>query len=483
MSAISRKMTSIPTKFPPYSLPKLYGWHMMTKQDIKETGKIYQYFGANWWDLLMNGILPISVGSITVKTKDAHAIIFINLGADTVTMTNTDTGDVYNVMPGKRSTVNNTFDRTVTLTCSKPDSKMHLTKIGSIWIILLQVEQIKDGKAMVKDSDIFNDFLLMTGIPDKDQYFNTVGLEELGYFNVEGWKYIGEESGGKLDFADMLLEQWEQVNPKKKSNSPRQIPKIIQWIWLRRDISKKEYGPLKPVFYKFMNTWVERNPGFQFNIWTDNPNFAVPKQFQDVITVKGPDEIEKLMDKLPDEVRNKIKYLYKNHQNPGARSDTLRQVILYYEGGIYSDINDGACLAPMEKMCEKFDYIIGMEPVMYVNNAIIASAKKHPIGQAMIAWLAKNSKDFVEEWAIDYKDAEQEERDDYIVSTTGPIALTQAAFGIFQNPKKRKQLNHSLFLPSAWVYPNYWIPESPGVWLKPVSITAHFDMREYLKPK
>lgn len=469
------------SKFPPYSLPKLYGWHMMTKQDIKDTGKIYQYFGANWWDLLMNDILPVNVGEITVKTKDAHAIIFINLGADSVTMTNTDTGDIYNVMPGKRSTVNNTFDRTIKLVCSKSDSKMHLTRIGTIYIILLQIEQIKDGDAMVKNSDIFKDFLLMTGVPDKDQYFNTIGLEELGALKTEGWKYIGEESGGKLDFVEFLLSQWEKVNPSKRTSAPVEIPKVVQWIWLRKDIHKKEYGPLKPVFYKFMNTWIERNPCFEFNIWTDNPNFKVPKQFVDVITVKGPDEIEKLMDKLPNEVRRKIKYLYKNHENPGARSDTLRQVILYFEGGIYSDINDGACLAPLDKMMTKYDYIIGMEPVMYVNNAIIASKKKHPISQAMIVWLAQNHKDFVEEWTFDYKDAEQEEKDNYIVSSTGPIALTQVILSVMQ--RKNPRLDHSLFLPSAWIYPNYWIPESPGIWLKPVSILAHFDRRDFLAAK
>lgn len=476
--SISKKINM--AKFPPYSLPKLYGWHMLPKQEIKDTGKIYQYFGANWWDLLMNDLLPVSIGNITVKTKNAHAIIFINLGSDPVMMTNNDTGDVYNVLPGKRSTVNNTYDRTVTLSCSKPDTKIHLTKIGSIWIILLQVEQIKSGDALVKNSDIFNDFLLMTGVPDKDQYLNTVGLEEMIAYKNEGWKYVGEEGCGKLDFAEMLLEHWEKVNPKKKTNAPSGIPKVVQWIWLRKDISKKEYGPLKPVFYKFMNTWVERNPGFQFNVWTDNPNFIVPKQFKDVITVQGPDEIEKLLDKLPDEVRGKIKYLFKNHANPGVRSDTLRQVILYFEGGIYSDINDGACLAPVEKMCEKFNYIIGMEPVMYVNNAIIASAKKHPISQAMIAWIASNSKDFVEEWNIDYKDAERESQDDWVVSSTGPIALSQVIAWCFQNPKIQNQMSHALFLPSAWVYPNYWIPESPGVWLKPVSIFSHYDRRDYL---
>jgi hypothetical protein len=465
-------------KFPPYSLPKIYGWHLIPKQNLKETGKVYQYFGANWWDLLLSKQLPLHEGEIEVKTKDAHAIIFINLGCDEVKMTNTESGDVYNVKPGKRSTVNNTNDKVVIFRSSKRGNKMHLTKIGSIWIILLQVEQIKEGTCLIEKSDIFSDFLLMTGIPDKDQYMNTTGIENMDFFMVDDWKYVGSDTGMKSDFATNILDQWEVVNPRKRSKPPKGIPNKIHWIWFRKDPKKQEYGELKPVFYKFMDTWIERNPGFQFNLWTDNPNFPLPARYQDVVTIRGPDHVMNLINKLPHKIAKKIRYIYLNHPNVGARSDTIRQCILYFVGGMYADINDGACLAPMEKMFTKFDFIIGLEPVMYVNNAIIGSKKGHIINKYMIAWLAHNSKDFVEEWIEEYTDAEQEEKDDYIVSTTGPIAMTYAIFGVFnEQPDK---LKHSLFLPSAWIYPNYWIPESPASWLKPVSITAHYDRRDYL---
>lgn len=467
-------------KIPPYSLPKLYGWHMLPQQELKETGKIFQYFGANWWDLLLDGKLPLKKGEISVKTKDAHAIIMINLGSKAVKMENSFTGDVYNVMPGKRSTVNNTFDKKITLTSSDEENEMHLTKIGSIWIIMLNIQEIEDGESFIKKSDIFNDFLLMTGIPDKDQYMNTLGLETFDYMDVKGWKLIDSDKGAKNHWIELILEQWDRCNPRKKAKAPEGIPKKVQWIWLRRDPRKMEFGKLKPVFYKFMDTWIERNPGFEYNLWTDNPDFVVPKKYEDVITVKGPDEIEKILNKLPKgKVRDNIRYMYENHLNVGARSDTLRQCILYYDGGIYADVNDGACLAPMEKMMDKFDFIIGMEPVMYVNNAIIGAKKGHIINQAMIAWLADEAEDLVDEWENDYIDAEQEEKDDYIVSTTGPIAMTNVIFGLML--KERGGMDHSLFLPSSWIYPNYFIPESPTVWLKPVSITAHFDRRDYLK--
>jgi hypothetical protein len=319
----------------------------------------------------------------------------------------------------------------------------------------------------------------MTGVPDQEQYINTVGIENFDYVDTRGWEYRDTQTEVKSDFVELLLEQWETVNPNKRSPAPVGIPNVVHWIWLRRDPKKQEFGELKGTFHKFMKTWIDRNPEFTFNIWTDNPNFEVPKQFGDIINVKGPQDIEDLLDKLPDQVRNNIKYLMKNHGNVGARSDTLRQCILYFEGGIYADVNDAMCMAPLDKMFEKFDFIIGMEPVVYVNNAIIASKKRHPIPQAMITWLAHNAREFVDEWEHDYTDEEQDAKDDYIVSTTGPIAMTQVMFGVMKNSIRK--LDHSLILPSAWVYPNYWIPESPGVWLKPVSIFSHWDGRSFLE--
>lgn len=468
------------SKFPLYSLPKLYGWHLMPKQNLKETGKIYKYFGANWWDLLLDKKLPLHQGKITIKTSKAHAIIFVNIGKTPVKMTNSHTGDVYNVIPGKRSQVNNTFDKTITFTSSKPKNMIHVTKIGNINIILLQVQEIKNGKSSVKNSAIFDDFMLMTGVPDKDQYLNTVGIEGIDAVKVKGWKVVDVVEGAKSDYVEMFIDHWDKVNPKKRKAKPAVlIPEKIHWIWLRLDPKKKKYGKLKSVFYKFMRTWIERNPTFEINIWTDNPEFPVPKEFKDAVKIRGPNHIKSLIKRLPEQIRSKISYLYYNHPNVGARSDTLRQIILYLIGGVYADINDACCLAPLKKLCKKFDYFIGLEPVVYVNNAIIASKPKHIICKCMLAWLADSAHDFVREWKDDYFDAEQDEKDDFIVSYSGPIAMTTVINGVFDQYEKK--LDHSLILPSSWIYPNYWIPESSDNWLKPVSICAHFDRRDYLK--
>jgi hypothetical protein len=463
-------------KIPLYSLPKLYGWHLLPRQRIPTKGKVHKYFGANWWDLLLNNMLPTHTGTITIPGKKYSNIILVNLGTDYTRLTNTETGDVYAIAPGKRNSVNN-LTSSITLKSDNSKNEMYLTKIGAVGLLLLNVQDLVTGKSSIKNTDIFTDFLLMNGVVDKDQYLNTVGLESMDAVITQGWTYIDTEQKAKSDFTDDLLEHWKSVNPGKRSYSKGQIPKAINWIWVRKDIREDSYGALDPKFYKFMRSWIDRNPGFKYNMWTDNPNFNVPEEFKGIITIRGPEDIKKILAKLPKEVRSSITYLYKNHINPAVRSDVLRQVILYYEGGVYADVNDGLCLAPLEKMLEKFDYIIGMEPVMYVNNAILASKKRHPITQAMLAWLAHISKDFVEEWESDYLDAEAEDRDDYIVNMSGPIALTYVIFGLLESGKK---LDSTLILPASWVYPNYWIPESPENWLKPMSIFAHYDGRTFL---
>lgn len=478
--SINRKMNIY--KFPAYSLPKLKGWHMLLKQHISDNAEKKGFFGANWWDLLINNKLPLSYGEIEINTKNTHSVILLNMGLDDIQVKNNFTGDIYNVKPGSRSFVNNTEDRIIVLSVNNKQSEIYLTKIGNVSLVLLQVEQLKSGKSSVKDSDLFSDFLLMCGISDTEQYLNTVGIESMDCIITKGWDYIDTEGTIKSDFVQTILDQWEAVNPgKRKGKIDKPIPKNIHWIWLRKDINKEEYFPLKQKFYRFMHTWIDRNPGFKYNLWTDNPEFKVPEPFRDNITVRGPEDIGKLLNKLPDAVNKGIKYLYNNHPNVGARSDTLRQAILYIEGGVYCDINDAVCLSPIEDICSKFDYIIGLEPVIYVNNAIIGSRKGHPISKAMLAFLNYYSKSFVEEWKRDYIDAEQDEKDDYIVSTTGPIALTTVIWGLLRD--NLEKYNHTLFLPSSWVYPNYWINESPGVWLKPVSIFGHYDGREYLKSK
>ncbi|MDD4931382.1 MAG: glycosyltransferase [Candidatus Colwellbacteria bacterium] len=462
-------------KFPLYSLPKILGWHMLVKQKhVSKQNK--RQFGYNWWDLLYENLLPVKKGKIHVDTRKASDVIIINVGINDVTVANKNTGDIYYVKTGGRSTVNNISDsKQITLIAHSKTTEFHITTISNIVLVLVQVEQAREY-AIPKSCKLFTDFLLMNGIPDKDQYLNTSGIEPMDITDVEDWRYE-EDSIMKSEVAELLIDHWKITNIKTKKKVLVGIPHKIHWIWLSLTPTGEKFGDIKPRFYKFMESWIDRNPTFEFNIWTDNPDFKVPARYKGILTIRGPDDIKDIISRLPVEVRKNITYMFKNHPNVGARSDTLRQVILYMMGGIYSDINDGACLVSMKKLCDKFNYIIGMEPVMYVNNAIIGSRKKHTFSKNMLVWLSQNAKDFVEEWKSDYVNEVQDAKDDYIVGTTGPIALTSVILGAMI----KKKYPGSLIAPSSYIYPNYWNSAAPSMWLKPISLTAHYDARDYLK--
>jgi hypothetical protein len=462
-------------KFPLYSLPKILGWHMLVKQKTvsKENKK---HFGYSWWDMLYSGILPVKKGKVLIKTRKVSDVIIINIGIDDVTVANRNTGDIYYVKSGGRSTVNNINEsKTVTLMTTSKKTEFHVTSISSIVIVLVGVESAREN-AIPRNCKLFTDFLLMNGIPDKDQYLNTAGIEPLETTDVDGWDY-NADSIMKSEAAELLLEHWKTTNIKTRTKVLVGIPHKIHWIWLSLTPTGEKFGDIKPRFYKFMESWMDKNPTFEFNVWTDNKDFKVPERYKDIITVRGPDDIKNILNSLPVELKKNITYLFKNHPNVGARSDTLRQVILYMMGGMYSDINDGACLVSMKNLCDKFSYIIGMEPVMYVNNAIIGSRKRHTFSKNMLVWLSRNARSFVAEWKEYYVDEVQDAKDDYIVGTTGPIALTSVIIAAMM----KKKYPGSLIAPSSYIYPNYWNTVAPSMWLKPVSLTAHYDARDYLK--
>lgn len=460
-------------KFPLHSLPKILGWHMLIKQ---KSNKNKKHFGYNWWDLLYKNLLPIKKGNINIDTKNTSDVIIINIGIKSVTIANKNTGDIYYVKVGGRSNVNNiSGNKQITLISHSKKTEFHVTTINNIVLVLVQVEQAREYD-IPNNCTLFTDFLLMNGIPDKEQYLTTSGIEDFDIVDVNNWTYQ-EDSIVKSELAEILLDHWKNTNLKTRNKVLTKIPHKIHWIWLSLTPTGEKFGDLKTRFYKFINSWINKNPTFEFNIWTDNPDFKVPSKYKDIIIIRGPSDISNILKKLPIEIRNNIIYLFKHHPNVGARSDTLRQVILYIVGGMYSDINDGACLVSMKKICNKFNYFIGLEPVMYVNNAIIGSCPKHTFSKNMLIWLAKNSRTFVNEWKLDYTNEEQEEKDNYIVSTTGPIALTSVIIGAMN----KKKFPGSFIAPSSYVYPNYFNSKDSSMWLKPISLTAHFDLRDYLK--
>ena len=452
-----------------HNSPLIPGWHLHNKKEIK--GSVYKNFGKNWWDLLSENKIGIKHKIEIKQNADIHTYVMINMGHKTLEVTDKLSQEVYNIPSGHRSYLNQYKNKYLLVTNDK-NCLIQPVIIGEIVVVLFGIENTKK----ITNTALFNDFFLMCGIPNKHQYISTTDLNvwlekyEIEHRNLE----IEEEE--RSEWAEFLETHWIECNPSNAIILPKSksIPFKIHWIWISRVPGTE--NPLKKRFTKFIKTWIVRNPNCEYNLWTDSSNPGVPIELKDKIRVRNIKDIQNILNSLPNSIKNGVKYVYKNHPNVGARSDTLRQSILYVEGGCYADVNDMNCLMPIEDLFEKFDYMIGLEPGIYVNNAFMASAPKHIIPKNFLTFISINSREFVKEWKDDSPDMSKDEKDDLIVSQTGPIAMTSVIFGVID-----KDLSNTCIFPCSWIYPNYGVTKSSENWLKPVSLTAHFDARDYLK--
>lgn len=127
------------------------------------------------------------------------------------------------------------------------------------------------------------------------------------------------------------------------------IPKKIHQIWLG--------GKVPDNYIRIMNTWLEKNPDYEYKLWTD-------------------DDIESLnLENIE---------LYNTNKNLGVKSDILRYEILYRYGGIYID-TDFECIKNFDDLLY-LDLFSGtghvVAPETY--NGLIACKPKHGLLRKMI---------------------------------------------------------------------------------------------------
>ncbi len=126
------------------------------------------------------------------------------------------------------------------------------------------------------------------------------------------------------------------------------IPKIIHQIWIG--------GPLPPVFEKYMNSWKQKHPGWEYNLWTDeNVDELFPLYNQD---------------------------LYDQTESMGVKSDLLKWEIIYRFGGLYVD-TDFECLQSLDEFHYRYDFYTGFQPLdaffVQLGAALYAAYPGHPI--------------------------------------------------------------------------------------------------------
>jgi mannosyltransferase OCH1-like enzyme len=468
-----------------YNLPLLRNWHSYT--NLKEvSGKTYQYFGYNWWDLMASRILQKSkyagFGHLVVEVPKYNAgLAFVNCTEDPIRVKNNFNGEIYLV--DKYSSRLYNVAKKNNLEAEYKECLMQYVLIGEAVIILLGLEKILNGTSQITKTPLFTNFLLCSGVINTHQYYSTTGLN--AYLSKiirdnKTNKMYSDDDSSMMSWVNLLEYRWNYVNPNKKIKRNKNIvtvPHKIHWIWLSK--KKNIHNPVKTKYYKFMRSWILRNPKFEYYLWTDSDEIKLPQEF-DCIKIMYTDQINELLDKIPNESKHGIKYMFKNHPNVGSRADTLRQCILYVIGGIYADINDMLCQIPLQSYLDKFDFMAAVEPMLYINNAFIASRPKHIVSKNFLKYISQNSKYFVDSWD---PNASKEDKDNLVVSQTGPIAFSSIIFGIIDNSSGSIVCPHSCIFPSKFIYSNYEIKESPLSWLSPVTLSSHWDSREFLKDK
>ncbi len=127
----------------------------------------------------------------------------------------------------------------------------------------------------------------------------------------------------------------------------QKIPKVIHQIWLGGK-------PLPQTFQKYRETWVEKNPEWDFILWT-----------------------EKNLNNIGWLDRKKLDILC----HPAIKSDYLRFLIIKEFGGVYIDI-DFECLKPLNTLLNDVGIFIGeYREGEYLPNGFFGANKNHKLIQ------------------------------------------------------------------------------------------------------
>lgn len=134
------------------------------------------------------------------------------------------------------------------------------------------------------------------------------------------------------------------------------IPKIIHQVWEGRT------KPNMPVHLQILaRTWRQQNPDREYHLWSG-------EEMDELAFIHYPQY-------LP---------IYKSFPYHVQRRDTIRNMILYQYGGVYTDL-DTECYYPIDRLLENREMCFGEEPPEHnihpgvfrlVGNAFMASRKK-----------------------------------------------------------------------------------------------------------
>lgn len=176
----------------------------------------------------------------------------------------------------------------------------------------------------------------------------------------------GDYRSLSLPISESDLQKFPPLGILKEEIFPMdgkfRIPKIIHQTWKDTQIPRK--------FVKWIQSWVEKNPDWEYWLWTD-------KSARQLIEERHPS----------------ILNMYDNYNEGIRRADALRYVILYEFGGVYADM-DMESLKSLDPMARKYACFVPQEPyehpILYNNfehliiNALLGCRAKHPFMKKLI---------------------------------------------------------------------------------------------------
>lgn len=422
-----------------------------------------------------------------IKKFNNQTVLLINVSSNNI-YCSVNNGDEYFIKPNeyKQCLCSN-----LEIKCRKRSNEKVLTKklfIENTIYVLLGLEDLINGRSTIYTSPLFTNFLIANGIPDSSQFMNSLGLNDIILkIGEPNSKKVFIEEKFMIDFVYLLNEHWN--NTKKifqRSKTSKilipLIPKVVHWIWLKKDINSREEMKNEILdlhkFSKFINSWMSLNPSYNFMLWTNYEEENIIQKFSRKIEIKNI-----FLNDFSKNISNKgIKKMIFKAPNVALRSDTLRQYILYNYGGIYADINDLECLKSFDFLCENFSYLCGTEPMLYCNNAIIASKPKHFITKRILKFMDLNCDGIFESYNKLIKENSKNKDfrsilDGWVISKTGPKFYSEILFGFLDS---KENLNDVLIGPSKMFYPNYKTNKPKNDWICPFSYTAHYDQRTFI---
>ena len=132
------------------------------------------------------------------------------------------------------------------------------------------------------------------------------------------------------------------------------VPKTIMQTCASKD-------RLTPQMVNAMNTWKDKNPGWNYQLFDNNDCIKFIKKYFNTDTLKAFNDLI-----------------------PGAfKADLFRYCYLYIKGGVYSDI-DNICLVPLNSFLRDDDTFVSVRDRVIdgqdlIYNAFIATQKNHPV--------------------------------------------------------------------------------------------------------